>query len=267
MERSLDSNDVITTFSARIATSTQDAYSTTTVAALSGSYLNPNIRALAINPTTNEVFSIEGALPTITGYRMQWDGSKRKSVFTTAVGGWRPMWLPDGRIILLTLPADGVLGYAYALESDGSLTSLVRALPGLTILPRSSSSAMLYGMSTGAGLSLFAQVDSKAAPAILPIRTVADKCVWAPGKDLVAYCAVPQEVLTGNFLDDWYKGIAHTADSWWRIDASAGKAELVYAPNPSLRLDASSPVMDARGEYIAFRNLRDGSLWVLRLKK
>ncbi len=116
-------------------------------------------------------------------------------------------------------------------------------------------------------MSLYAQVDAKASATLLSVHTIADKCVWAPGKELIAYCAVPQSAPSGNFLDNWYKGTTHTVDSWWRIDASGGSAQLVYSPDPSLLLDVEKPTIDGGGNYLAFRNARDGSFWVLRLKK
>lgn len=296
IERSIDSSGTVTTFAGRIATSTGQAVGTTTVpTTLNGSYLDANIKTLTVNSLTGEIFALEGALPVITGYRMQFDGSKQKEAFSSAVPDWRPMWLPDGRIILLTAPTDEVPGFAYTLQSDGSLESLIRGLPGLTVLPRSSEkttspsqSALLYGTSGGAGLSLFAQRGEGASSVLLPIRTIADKCVWGPssappplkasdgqskategaaGKEIIAYCAVPQAAPGGNFLNDRYKGIAHTADAWWRVDVSTGKAQLIYAPDPSLSLDVDSPTIDATGSYLAFRDARDGSLWVLRLAK
>lgn len=268
IERSLDGSGAIVTFSGVIATSSEQGLGTTTPArALTGTYLDANIRALTAHPQTGELFALEGSLPAITGYRMLSDGTKQRSVFTSVVPGWRPMWLSDGRIILLTAPADGMPGFAYTLQDNGSLQSLVGNLPGLTALPQANSSAILYGISTGAGLSLYAQASTDASPVLLPIRTIADKCAWAPGRGLVAYCAVPQNTPTGDFLDGWYKGLVHTADAFWRVDASSGKAELIYAPDASLALDAELLAVDQSGSYLAFRDATDGSLWVLRFMK
>lgn len=267
IERTIDASHNITTFVGRIATSTSDAIATTTARALSGTYLDTNIIAIALNPATEELFYLENGAPRIMGVRAQSDGSKKKTVFSSAIADWRLTSLSDGRIILLTSPADGIPGYAYTLRSDGSLAPLVRATPGLTILPRTSSPAILYGQSTGSGLILFAQVKADTSVVTLPVRTIADKCVWAPGADLIAYCAVPRVPPTGNFLNDWYKGATHTTDAWWRIDVSAGQAQLIYTPDQSLSLDVESPVISANGAYLAFRDARDGSLWVLRLQK
>ena len=85
-------------------------------------------------------------------------------------------------------------------------------------------------------------------------------------KPLVAYCAVPQFVTSNAFLNDWYRGAIHTSDSWWRVDVSADTVELIFAPETDTPIDVESPIMDDRGEHIAFINAIDKTLWLLRIK-
>ena len=96
--------------------------------------------------------------------------------------------------------------------------------------------------------------------------------MWAPAspkamrdKSLIVYCAVPQVSPDNNFLDRWYRGEVHTADSWWRVSVNANSAELLYTPGDIL--DVENPVIDGSGNYIAFINGIDKSLWLLRTNK
>jgi len=41
--------------------------------------------------------------------------------------------------------------------------------------------------------------------------------------------------------------------------------ELLYASGNMLQIDVENPSVDANGEYIAFMNARDKSLWLLRI--
>ena len=111
-----------------------------------------------------------------------------------------------------------------------------------------------------------------------PIQTIADKCTWAPtspeapqGKpgDLIAYCGVPQTIPSQQFLDDWYKGIVHTSDEFYEVDASAASTTLLYNPqgDTSASLDVEDPSVDPSGQYLAFINAADQSLWVLRIEQ
>jgi hypothetical protein len=119
----------------------------------------------------------------------------------------------------------------------------------------------------------------------LPIKTISEKCVWAPsnapqsgapgghsvaqnviaGKELVAYCAVPVSPVSGTYLRDWYRGAVHSEDSWWKVDVSAGTVERIFSPDANLSLDVENPSIDGNGSYIAFMNAADKSLWMLRI--
>ena len=192
-----------------------------------------------------------------------------KIVFTSPLSSWKLTSLDDGRTFFTLQPADNVPGFAYELKSSGSLVPEIQDVPGLTFLPRASSTAILYGASAGGTLNLFAKASDKGQIFPLSIRTVADKCVWdLSNKQLIVYCAVPQFVVSNTFLNDWYRGVTHTSDSWWRADANDGTVELVFSPSEGDEsLDVENPVIDASGEHIAFMNAVDKTLWLLRISK
>ncbi len=189
------------------------------------------------------------------------------SLFLTSL---EPLWLSDGRVFLSERPASGVVGSAYEVVG-GALVPWMRNVPGLSILPRASSGALLYSSDDGAQLRLFARAALEASTFELPLQTTARKCVWAPSIGTTtpasAYCASPQSAPPARFTDSWLRGSTHTADAWFTIDLSAAKAEKFFTPEPSVALDVEQPQIDTRGEYIAFINARDKSLWVLRVKE
>ena len=233
---------------------------------LEGIALASNIASIAVKSNTSQLFwLLPGGLNGVTGITSDWKGGSQKKLFASGLRGWRTTWLPDGMIYLLQNPTDDLPGYAFRLSTSGTLTPVLSGIPGLTVLPRTNSTALLYGSSAGGLLSLYTQTDDTASPVRLSVRTVADKCVWAPGKALVAYCAVPQSLSSAAFLRGWYSGALHTADAWWKIDASAGTAEIVYRPDSNLTLDVENPVIDSTGNYIAFMNGVDESPWMLRI--
>src|SRR6185295_10285374 len=130
-------------FAGIVATSTS---ATSTLETFSGLYLAKNIMRVATLPTSEEfLYSIRDGSG-MALMRAQWDGTKQKRIFSSVIGSWNISWIADGRIILLESPADEMSGHAYELKSDGSLSSLASGL-GLTILPRPSSRALLFGTS------------------------------------------------------------------------------------------------------------------------
>lgn len=259
IERSVSTNG-ITTFAGAIATSSSNS---ATVHALKGTALEPNIETISIDPASNRMFYIAPTQTGAAGYERAWGSGARTQVFGSAIRDWKSWSLADGRTILLEKPADDVLGYAYVLGKDGALERLVAPAPGLTILPKSGSDALIWGSSQNGTLSLYART-SMTNEHTLPVQTIADKCTWAPGASLNAYCGVPQTEPTGTFLDDWYKGETHTADALWEVSAT-GTARVLYTPANNVVLDISHPTVDPTGKYIAFQNARDDSLWLLRL--
>ena len=227
---------------------------------------------MSAHPRSGALFYLVKDSEGIAGVSADWNGEKRKTIFSSAIMSWRPTVLEDGRIILVQAAADSVPGYAYTLQMNGALLPLLGPLPGLTarVRPASgtgTSSAVLWGQSVRGVMSLFVRVASNATAVELPIKTIADKCAWAPGRDLVAYCGVPQGSAGQNFLDDWYRGAAHSSDALWRIDASAGTAEMVYAPSSSASIDIENMAVDSGGNYITFTNAVDKSPWIFRITK
>jgi hypothetical protein len=262
LERSIDDSGTIITFTGIAASSTD---STSTPDSLVGSTLPQGITAIGADRSTDTLYF---ALPGASGISVvstNWSGAKQKTLFTSSIEGWRVLAPGGGTVVLLQDPLDGVTGYAYAVQKTGALSLLAEA-PGLTVLPRSSG-ALLFGSSLDGTLYLYAQSTANGTPSLLSIQTIADKCAWAPGAALIAYCAVPQSVPSQQFLDDWYKGIVHTSDQLYEVDASAASTTLFYDPqnDTSAALDVEDMSVDPSGQYIAFINAADQSLWVLRI--
>lgn len=231
--------------------------------ALSGPTLPGGIRSVAVDPdpSSSRLFYLAPAAGGIGGFLSSLSNAKPKQIFSSPIQSWRAM-IAGGRTILLEDPSDGLPGYAYALSSSGALSLLAGPLPGLQITPHPTESALLFSSSSGGNLTLYAQT-GKNAPITLPIATVAEKCAWAPGKSLIAYCAVPQSSVPTGFIDLWYQGAFHTSDSIWMIDAVAGTATQIYVPQQPL--DVLGPQVDPSGNYVAFENGAGRSLWVLRV--
>lgn len=277
--RSLDEGGVITSFSGTVATSSNSS-ATTSPLEITGKYLDRGIREIVPIPETRELlYAVENLQGGVDVVRSMWDGSKKKSLFSSPLSSWRIGVLTDGRSFLAQNPADNVAGSAYELK-NGALIPQVRDTPGLTFLPRTSSSAFLSGASQDGALLLYARIKEGATIETLPVRTVADKCVWAPPSapgtstkkpaadagPFIAYCAVPQTIPSTHFFTDWYGGIAHTTDAWWRIDVSANTVELIPAGPSNDAFDVENPVIDTSGKNIAFMNSQDKTLWLLRMR-
>lgn len=262
--RFLNSAGTKTTFVGAVAST---SIASSTPKGLLGKTLPPEVRATAVRPNMPQLFLISSNTDGgVTGATASWDMTGQKQIFVSALSSWQPFLLSDGSIYISQSPADDLVGYAFSIGKAGELTSLVPGgAPGLTILPKTGSTALIYGSSQNGVLSLFVKASGNAAPVRLPLRTLADKCVWSPENGLIAYCATPVSGTQGTFIENWYMGTVHTTDVWWRVDGSSGTVEKFFTTDTSISLDVEHPIMDTSGAYITFINRRDGTLWLLRI--
>ncbi len=264
--RSLDDDGKIQSYAARIATSTSPAAGDTPNK-LEGAFLPEGIVSMGVHSTPDELFFIVRENSGSAGIVSGWLGGNQKRTLVSALSDWQAIFLQDGSKYLVQKASDDVAGYAFKITGSGSLERVMGDLPGLIILPRSNSQAMLFSTASAGQIALFARVNSQTSDVRLAIRTLAEKCVWAPDTRLIAYCAVPQTAPSGTILRDRYDGSAHTADAWWRVDVSANTAEQIYTPEISVALDVENPQINSAGTHIAFMNGTDKTLWMLTLNK
>ncbi|TSC87000.1 MAG: hypothetical protein G01um10148_105 [Parcubacteria group bacterium Gr01-1014_8] len=256
-------NDVRTTYSATLASSSNE-----TLATLVLTPLGNNVADAVPNATSRELLSLIESENGSSIVRSGWNGSKPTTLFSSSLSGWRMYWTYDNKVYIAQKAATGVPGNAYELLGNGELVPLARSVSGLTIVPKATSTALLIASDAGV-VSTLVRPNADTAFIILPVKTIVDKCLWAPGNNLIAYCAVPSSIPSKQFLDEWYRGEIHTADSWWRVDASAGSAQLLFSParESGSSLDAETPRIDNSGTYIAFLDSHDKSLWILRINE
>jgi hypothetical protein len=263
----IDEDGAIRSIAGTPSASSSDATSTSSPATL-GRDLPRNLRALALEPSKRTLFWLvvdpKGGM---TAAAVPWGTATGTRLFSTPIGSWH-LFAPNNNTYYAVLAGeDDLPGYAYQVTAKGALLPLVRDVPGLSFLPSSDPSVFLYSSATGGTLSLYAKSGASSTATLLPVHTIADKCAWEPGKAQIAYCAVPVQTPSGPFLGPWYRGMVHTADSWWEIDAAHGTAREMYSLQKAddEDIDVLRPTVDPTGNYIAFLDGNDQSLWLLRI--
>lgn len=236
---------------------------TATSTALQGTELAEPIRRITLDPAQGNLFYIRTTASGSEGVSADPDGTDTRVIFSSPLRGWEPIALANRRFVQ-QLPADGVLGAAYEVSTKGVFTRLVEPGPGLMILPRASSTNLLWSTVTSSRPSLFGRTTPTGDIARFSLPTIAAKCAWAaPTRADTAYCAVPREAASVLPLDSWLQGAFHTSDAWWLVDVSSGASQALYAAEDGP--DVRAPHADPSGRWIAFLDGRDESLWVLRI--
>jgi hypothetical protein len=263
----LNKDSVRETVLARMSTTTSEEG----LASLEPVSLGTNVRAIATSPRNPEMLLVaareDGGTELL---RSTSDGDEPKSIMSLPLASLEPHWLSDGRIFVSERPASGVVGSAYEIVGT-TMAPLLGGIPGLVVLPQSSTGALLYSSDDGTRLRFFVRPSRDASTVELALQTTAAKCVWAPvlgtTSPATAYCASSQNPLPAQFTDQWLRGLVHTQDEWVKLDLGAGKTDRFFMPETSVAIDVEHPIIDTRGEYIVFTNARDKSLWVLRINE
>jgi hypothetical protein len=191
------------------------------------------------------------------------DGSSIKTLFTSPLTSIVAR-AAGANIVTVTKASSELDGYAFTL-SGGAFTPILGPLRGLTILPSPSGNIILYSYTDGSALHMAALNLSSGTNTILPLATLAEKCVWT-ADNTTLYCAIPTSV-SGNLPDDWYQGAVSFTDRIWRIDLTSRLATLVLDPSSSGKtdIDAVNLTIDPNSQVLIFRNKKDSSLWAFSL--
>jgi hypothetical protein len=264
---------VVTTYAASLKNASHATSSGAGVGELSGVYLPQDIGAVTlvggVEPTEllYLVRAPQGGAVAVTSDFQGAEPTKRAEL---PLSGWDVQAPEEGTYVVTQLPTDDAIGYSYRIASDGALRPFVDGATGL-IVTAGQDGAALYSVVEGASLALYVRTSADGEPQRLPIRTTADKCVWAPHTEdnvaSMAYCAVPQVSPSSGYLDRRHQGVTHTSDAWWRIDADAGTATQFFTPSSDLSLDISEPVIDASGGVLLFINAADETPWMLSISE
>lgn len=264
--QSIDDEGVVRTIAGTPAASSSADTSTTTPKL--GMDMPRNLRSVSFDTVQRTLYWLtsdpKGGL---LGASVPWGSATGTRLFSTTIGSWHLFAVPPGRLYATIAPEDGVPGYAYEITKKGTWVPIVRNVPGLSFLPSEDPGTYLYSSADGTGIALYLRSGTSSTPALLPMSTIADKCAWTPGTSRIAYCAVPETAPTGPFIGPWYRGLMHTVDSWWEIDATLGTAREIYSLMDAndAAIDVYEPVVDPTGNYIAFLDAKDQSLWLLRV--
>jgi hypothetical protein len=232
-----------------------------------GSYLTPNIKEVAMSPNGTKILqslynSKGGTINILDG------GKSVRSVIEHPLRDWLLHMQSETKATLTTKPSGSVVGYSYLLDiATGGLKKIVGGIKGLTVLPYKDSESFLVGEG-GQTLKLTYFKQNKLTQNV-PLKTLPEKCVWSKKEAAVIYCAVPNELKSANYPDDWYKGLISFTDSIWRMNLDTTETRLIAdLPTESGQaIDVQNIQISNDDMYITFINKTDLTLWGLDLAR
>ena len=251
----------------------QNHTATTTTSAtpfeLRGKNLPTTVISYASSPKKDKVFlfSIENGKG--VGYVAPFTGGTAVQIFSTPVTEINVEWPEENTIAITTKGTSDQNGYLYFVNpKTGIWKKILGGIPGLSTKVSHDAKYVMASASGGANsvlTSIYSVASSTGNDAI--IRTLADKCVWGNFYKNMVYCAVPLNLASGNYPDDWYKGTISTTDMLWQINAASNEIKLV-SPVYSVAkrsIDAYNLGLDSKDNFLFFMNKNDLSFWSLDL--
>lgn len=231
-----------------------------------GNYLEENIKEVSFSPQRNKIiYSIyenNGGSILISNS----NGTNKRKVFSSALREWLLSWSTETNAIISTKPSGFANGFAYTLNTaSGEITKLVGNVAGLTILPSPKNpNSFLVGTGGGSVSLSFLKKNTASDDQLLVIsRTLPEKCVWSNKDSDIVYCAVPANIPTGVYPDDWYQGSTSFNDTIWKINVNTAQTNLVVIPEREVSeiLDIINLELSNNDSYLTFLNKKDLSLW------
>lgn len=226
-----------------------------------GFFLPQGLADIAVSSTS--VLALASGVNGSTASLLRTDGTRSTAAFSTSLSSLRVAFAGKSAYLAVTKPSAALSGSAFLVGATGRFSRLTGPLYGLVALPSRSGRWVLASHTVGSEIrtELINTASGEALP--LPIKTIADKCVWT-ADDSAVYCGVPTDPPAGYaYPDDWYQGVAHFSDRIWKIEVAGRYAQLVldFPKETGAELDVESLAINPRGTVLVFANKNDGSLW------
>lgn len=190
-----------------------------------------------------------------------------KNIFSTPIPDFELSWPAANRISLKTRSSAYAPSVLYTLNpSTKQLTRVLDEKEGLDVLWSPDGAGFLSMETSREGMNVALRATSLQDNTVvdIPFVTLPEKCAWAPSKERVLYCAIPQQIPRGAHLpDEWWQGSVSFDDALWRIYVDTGVRQQLL---PAYQLDAINLFTDKEESFLFFTNKKDGLLWSLRLK-
>ena len=276
--RRLDENNNVQNISAVIetkakATST-DVFTEDMIGKLNQSLLSANIKEVVVSPDKDKIFYLTEVggdfIGTVEDFGKQKSPSIKRQVFGSPLGEWQIEWPANNTMFFNTKPSINVPGFLFSQSlNKNSFTKILGGVNGLASKVSPGLKKFVYSESVSDGVQTYIYDLIKKERALLPLKTLPEKCVWGGIEKEVLYCAVPKELPKGDYPDSWYQGLVSFDDELWMVDTKTGSSLLLADKSALGRnegIDAIDLSLSPSEEYLLLTNKKDSSLWQVRLK-
>lgn len=165
-------------------------------------------------------------------YTSKLDGSGSKKVFSHPLTEWSfRYWVDDNSVLIQTKAGGGIPTYSYTLN--------------ISKKEMKKTSNPIMGIAN---------------------KTWIEKC-YMPVKNSFVYCSFPNNIITMDIKDNWYKGKIFTKDYIAKTDIINDSYYNILDPKIEAGedMDITNLMVSEDESHLIFKNKVDGSLWMFRI--
>ncbi len=236
-----------------------------TLGGAKGEFRPADILDVSISPDKTKFFYLTKTFSGVTGSIRSFKDTKKTQVFNSSLTEWLSQWATSQNVYLTTKASASVEGSLFSLNTtNGVMSKLFGGVKGLTTLSNKDGSLVLYSATVNGGPRLGVLDVKNHSVKGLELYSLPEKCVWGADNTFV-YCAIPREIIGGQFPDSWYQGLVSFDDYFVKINPFTGEISTIADSNYQTPVDATHLFLNKTEDQLFFINKKDSTLWSLDL--
>lgn len=237
---------------------------------IEGEYLPTNITTFTYGPDDEFVYVAEYDGDVINGLTHAMKstfGSLGQSIFSSPLSEWIVDWAGDDLVTVTSRADSRITGISYFVNPNtGSKQRILSDIKGLTTKASPDGTYILYSESVGRRFDTYVLNTETDTRQGMVLPTLPEKCAWSTVNKTTLYCAIPRQIPSAQYPEDWYKGNLFFADTLWRIDVDIQSyVEILEADEMPSSFDIQNIAVNEGDDFLTFINRRDLTLWTLEL--
>ena len=229
------------------------------VTVLEGNNLPPNARSIALNNRT--VYYTLSDFAGTVGFALNLTNDEQVEKFSVPFSAVSTLWqLPD--ILVYNQPTTLLEGVLFNVENN-QLQPLLPARYGQRVL--ASEEYLIASYVVDGAYQSAATNRTGATVTEVPILALPEKCDFSTERPAVLWCASAIDSLSGEAIEDWYKGTRIAEDFLWQISIPQETATLLADPSAISGRTIDIEGLQHQQDQLFFTNKLDNTLWLYAL--
>ena len=224
-----------------------------------GISLPHNATEVAFTTDSSELYYLTENENGSIGYRYNLKSQTSIALFSIPIRDIRVLW--GTPIYVYTTPTSKQTGYMYKIGPKSALEYVTEGMPGLLGF-RYAGGIILTSVTDKKNIFRAIQNDGSIIEQAIPIMH--EKCVEIYASNNLIICAMPKDMHSGVFPDDWYMGNVSFSDTLLSINVNSGEATFLIdlLEESGQEIDVSRIGISESGSLIYLINKNDNALWL-----